>query len=174
MLPLKGLLLALVLLLPGIACADAAHEARKEILYKPQELAKLDRAALEQTTGIPQQCWSLKDDLYCNMWFGIEVLYSKTGKISAVYYSSFRFKDKQHFGRTAYQDFVSNGKPVNETILRAWKDLVATKPDLQSNALILWKNPRPGIASIAFIAGDRRGDGSSTHFELSRIEVVFK
>ncbi|MFT7859672.1 MAG: hypothetical protein ABXS93_01920 [Sulfurimonas sp.] len=113
--------------------------------------ANENREFVEAKFGIHRKCTSLEEGEYCQLRNGLDILYTKRGRVKKLLIYGQALYDLD-FQAGSFHKIKAGRNPLGLWVAKKNKKLVSAKPSFQSSNAIVWKNPHKYIKSIVLTA----------------------
>lgn len=125
-----------------------SHQTKHE-RFDLTRYADKDRDFVGKNFGIAQRCAPYKGGLYCNQFFGLDIIYDKKDKVSTILLYKNTLKNNQlPFAPESILDIYVNSEPLGLWVKDSYKKLFSKKPTIHTKNLIVWEDLTPYIKRV--------------------------
>jgi hypothetical protein len=126
-------------------------QKRNHELFDISSYANEDKNFVETKYGTSNQCKEYGDGEYCKIKEGLDIFYTKSGRVKKIFiYGSSFFGQSENlpFEIDSFYKIKANNEPLGLWVNEKNKELLKSKPTVESDNIIMWTDPTPMISKV--------------------------
>ncbi|WP_373036848.1 hypothetical protein [Sulfurimonas sp.] len=134
---------------------------RNHEMFDISSYANENKEFIDAKYGASNQCKEYKGGEYCKITRGLDILYTKAGRVKKIFIYGpplFDVKGNLTFEIASFNKIRANSEPLGLWISKKNKKIIHAKPNFESENVIIWKNPTSEIKQVVMTAKNGHKD----------------